>query len=349
MSYISDKKSCIFLVKKRNLDCERSYSYNSSGLYNSSNFISDMLNISGNKICSSVIEVVDSNSIDKIVSDLNPNIVFIEALWVTPTKLKELMNLHPKTKWVVRIHSNTPFISNEGVAIDWCMKYLKLGATIAPNCYKMVNEFKSILFDNKNNIVYLPNYYNCYNNYNSYFDDKNESDILEVACFGAIRPLKNQLIQAMAAVELAKRMDKKLNFHINSSRVENNGGNVLKNITGLFENLSSDYNLIQHEWLEHNKFLELVKKMDIGMQVSLSETFNIVTADFVSNRIPVVVSSEIDWVCNFVSANPTSINDIVHKMEIALNYDIITKFNLMNLKRYNKKSSNTWLKYLKNI
>jgi len=46
--------------------------------------------------------------------------------------------------------------------------------------------------------------------------------------------------------------------------------------------------------MEHNDFIRVVKSMDIGMQVSLSESFNIVAADFVSNGVPLVGSPDIE-------------------------------------------------------
>jgi len=46
--------------------------------------------------------------------------------------------------------------------------------------------------------------------------------------------------------------------------------------------------------MDHSDFISIVKSMDIGMQVSLSESFNIVAADFVSNGIPLVGSPDIE-------------------------------------------------------
>ena len=54
------------------------------------------------------------------------------------------------------------------------------------------------------------------------------------------------------------------------------------------------------------------------MQVSLSETFNFVTADFVISGIPIVVSPEIDWMPSPFQANPTDDNDIMKAMSTAL-------------------------------
>lgn len=328
----------LFLVKKRSLYInEHDYYSNTptSGLFNSSNFINQMLLLNG--VHSTIREVVDANSIDKIVHHLRPNMVFIEAIWVKPEKMAELKLRHPKIQWVIRLHSNTPFIANEGMAMDWCLQYLQLGVTLAPNCKKLFKELNAIT----DNLVYLPNYYEFPERY----DKTSEENILNVACFGAIRPLKNQLLQAFAAIKLADKKEMKLNFHINSSRVENNGSNVLKNLIGLFSNLNSNYNLIQHEWLERDSFLKLVSTMDIGMQVSFSETFNIVAADYISQNVPIVVSDEIEWANAYSIAEPTDLDDIVCTMSRVLNFKFITKSNRSNLHSWNKKSQKIWLDF----
>jgi hypothetical protein len=335
---------CLFLLKEKNSYGNYSqYVKFSSGLFNSAKFVSDMLVAEGND--STVLEVVDGNGIDKAVTTHKPKIVFIEALWVEPAKLKELMELHKEVKWVVRIHSNTPFIANEGIAMDWCLKYLRYGVIIAPNSRNSVKELKTVCHINTGNIIYLPNYYVI--NFMKTFPTDSDPKTLDVGCFGAIRPLKNQLIQAMAAIEYAKTSNLNLNFHVNTGRIENNGNNVLKNIRLLFENLDDKYKLVEHDWLNHSDFLTLIHQMDVGLQVSFSETFNIVTADFVSQNVPIVVSKEIEWASSLIQANPTNVHDIVKKMHRAINYEKITKLNSHNLKNWNKQSKNIWVEFVK--
>ena len=142
-----------------------------------------------------------------------------------------------------------------------------------------------------------------------------QKNTIKIASFGAIRPLKNQLIQAIAAIEFANQENLKLEFHINGTRIENNGDPVLKNIRSLFKN--SEHELIEHLWMEHDKFIELLQSMDISMQVSFSETYNIVTADAVNSKIPVVVSPEIKWVFDLFKTSPVDSKMIVRKLQYA--------------------------------
>ena len=90
---------------------------------------------------------------------------------------------------------------------------------------------------------------------------------ISISSFGAIRPMKNQLMQAIAAIKFADDIERELVFHINATRVENKGDSALKNILSLFEN--THHKLVQHPWLNHNEFIKVIKGMDICMQVSI--------------------------------------------------------------------------------
>lgn len=344
-------KKILFVIKKRGLpyyqsEVSSAYGSFSSGLFNSVRFIHEML--SGHGVTSNIVEVTDNNDIDREVTKYHPDIVIIEALWVVPSKFEMLRKLHPNILWVVRIHSEIPFISNEGIAMDWIFGYAEQdNVIIAPNTERMCDDITDLLLAKYSydkvwrKMAYLPNYYTKQNVYQK---ELHEPDTIQVGCFGAIRPLKNQLIQALAAIKYAKLHHKKLKFHINASRVEH-GNNVLKNIKNLFDNLDPDqFRLVEHGWLNHEEFLKLVAQMDIGLQVSFSETFNIVTGDFVAQGIPIVTSSEMTWLNSCSYASTTSVDDIVCLMKnILRKKKIITFINKLSLRKFNKKSQKVWL------
>jgi len=152
------------------------------------------------------------------------------------------------------------------------------------------------------------------------------------------------LIQAVAAIDYADTYGKKLKFHINVKRIEGKGEPVLKNIRELFKN-NPRHELIEYSWLTHDEFIDVVQSMDLGMQVSFTETFNIVTADFVNNNIPVVVSKEIPWVSRLFHANPSKVDSIVRRMRLALLYPHTRVFNKLGLWWYSLKSERIWTKY----
>ncbi len=309
----------------------------SSGLYNSAQFVVDMLNSRG---CdASVVHVIDNNDIDREVTQNRPDVVIIEALWVTPSKFDELVPLHPNVQWVVRMHSEVPFLAQEGVAMHWLFDYLKKpNVFVAFNSTYALHDFARVSGFDK--LLYLPNYYPE----QSPTSGTLSSTDLNVGCFGAIRPLKNQLIQAMAAIGYAGMENEHLNFHMNTSRVESGGSDILKNIRGLFSN--SPHTLVEHPWLSHSRFQHLISQMDLMMCVSLSETFCIVAADAVSLRVPIVVSPEVTWASRLSQADPTSMYSILSAMYRVMNLKRTSGFlSRLGLKSYNNKSIEVWLQF----
>ena len=347
-------KSKVLFILKRKGDYDTikdSHVGMSTGLYNSASFMCDMLNESG--IESKVSVVIDNNSIDKEVTNYKPTHVIIEALWVIPSKFLVLTKLHPKIKWIIRLHSEIPFLANEGSAMDWIGDYIHFeNVYVSPNSPRAEKDLEHYIKDQtgwstkevKKKIIYLPNYYP--QDYKSKELDKTK-DYIDVSCFGAIRPMKNHLIQAMAAVKFANAIGKKLRFHINHGRVEQRGDSVYKNLVGYFSHISdSGHILVRHNWCPREEFLNICKTMDIGMQVSFSETFNIVAADHTSQGVPIVSSKELPWINPIFAASPTKTTSIYFKLLLSYWF---SKFNFKTnqylLKRYTNKTHKIWLKY----
>jgi len=334
----------LFIVKKR-----VSMSYGEPfGLLYSARFVAHMLRM--HHVDASVSVAIDGNDVDRLVTDANPKNVVLEALWVTPDKLRELMSLerHKDRNWIVRIHSKPTFLAMEGIAMKW------LGEMV-----DMTEEFPQLTLSANNRITsdelsavyglrfkFLPNFY-INHNIRAESPTRN-SNVVKIGCFGAQRPLKNTLEQAIAAIIYANRVDKKLKFYINTDRVEQHGEPVLKNVRELFK--SQDiHELVEVTWKSHSEFIELVSTMDLGMQVSLSESFNIVTADFVSVGVPVVVSDEISWMPCLFKAPTTDAMKIADKLDdLYITPRLITRLLARRgLKHYNDKSQRIWLHFIR--
>ena len=86
--------------------------------------------------------------------------------------------------------------------------------------------------------------------------------------------------------------------------------------------------------------------MDIGLQVSFSETFNIVGADLISQGVPLVGSVEIPWAVSGFCADPTSSADICEKLLLTYRLPWINiKANQWALTHYTNKTQDIWAKY----
>ena len=322
----------LFLCKDRGQYGTR---YNSGrfGLWNSARLIIKAIPNHNTKLLS----VVDGNSIDREVVLFNPELVVIEALWVTPEKLAELQNLHPEVIWIVRIHSKASFLAQEGIAFQWMNGYSNIpNVKISTNNLEFNNDLNAIGY----NSIYLPNIYTPEYSYKN----RDVPEILDIGCFGALRPMKNQIPQAIAAIIFAELIGMKMRFHINEN-TEGQNESILKNLRALFMN--SGHELVEHPWMEHEAFCELVSSMDIGMQVSMSESFNIVTADYINNHVPVVASPEIKFV-NWLFKCANTTNAMIRTMFLSyfLGKIGIHWLNMRLLGKHNKNAVYVWNKYL---
>jgi hypothetical protein len=327
----------------------------STGLFNSANFIVNMLNNAG--IDANIEVAIDNNCIDRLVNKHKPTHVIIEALWVVPSKFSVLTKLHPTVRWIIRLHSEMPFMAGEGMAMDWIGEYINFPQLdIGVNAPRMLDEIQSYIRIKKSwtinevtkRVYYLPNYYP-----QEYVPKKfkREKYWVDVACFGAVRPLKNHMLQAVAALKFADKIGKQLRFHINSGRIEMKGDPVLHNLRGFFQHLADvDHQLIGHEWAPREEFLKTCSEMDIGLQCNFSETFNIVSADLISQGVPIVGTKEIPWATPLFNADPTESTDIANQLVRTYKFPKINvAINQHNLTKYTDKTRSIWVKQFKDI
>ena len=190
----------LFILKYRNgygLSREEA----SSGLLNSAKFVVSMLTSHGVEV--KLVQVTDNNDIDREVYRYKPTHVIIEAFWVVPEKFDVLRQLHPRVKWIIRTHSELPFFANEGIAMDWLIRYSRqLNVIVAANSKPALEDFRSIVRAAnpswswnrlKKKVIYLPNCYPARERHRPVTRDVSDFGTIHVGCFGAIRPLKNHL------------------------------------------------------------------------------------------------------------------------------------------------------------
>ena len=105
--------------------------------------------------------------------------------------------------------------------------------------------------------------------------------------------------------------------------------------------------MVEHKWYSHYEFKDLISRMDLGLQVSFNETFNIVAADMVSEGIPVIGSDEIAWLNPLYKAKTTSSKDITDKLTRAYFLDMFNLqiLNKWGLSKVSKKAVCNWRKY----
>jgi hypothetical protein len=334
----------LFILKERFYGSSDS----SYGLINSSNGIKDFL--VDKRYDVKVVTVIDYNGIDKEVYNYKPDIVIIEALWVTGTKIKELSELprYKNIKWIIRVHSDMSFLCTETMALTYINDYIALNN---PNVIVSLNnkEFIENLSITLNYIfLYLPNIISILDD--STYIKSTDNTVINIGCFGALRILKNQCFQALCSINAAEKLKKKLKFHITSDADydPNNSNPILKNLVELFKN--TKHELVIHKWMPNDQFSELIKTMDIGIQISYTESFNIVAANFVNNNKIIVVSEDIDWMPGYLKVSPTNYDEVINKIIFAYKYKdnrLVKIPMILNLASYNKTAKSIWTKFLK--
>jgi glycosyltransferase involved in cell wall biosynthesis len=315
-------------------------SMRNNGLYNSAKLVVDMLNKEG--VESTLIQVVDSDSVDAAIKKYQPTNVVLEALWVEPKNLQKLQDLNPTVNFLVRIHSETAFLVQEIIAIDWIKQYINQGVTVGFNSLRTA-EIMSDLYPGEL-VVFSPDYFKITRRSRV----PNVGEVLNIGCFGALRQMKNQLNQAIAAIEYGRQVGKPVNFHINTSfHGDTTGAAILSNLRALFAGSSNT--LVEHPWLSEADFAAILGKMDVAMQVSLSESFNLVAAEATDLRVPIVVSREIIWAHDNLKAAPADVDDIVDKLTTAIADPRLVEESIEGIRKYSDISKKVWRNFIQTV
>lgn len=382
-SALGGKPRCLFILKNRASGPYGSWNYDETATEGSTSKLTSGLTVSATQVVAmlmsagidvKLVHVVDNNSIDMEVTKFKPTHVFIEAFWVVPEKFDVLERLHPSVTWIVRNHSKTDFLAMEGNMIGWGLDYLTKGVFLGCNSQEADSDFTKLAYSasssgeraNPDLVRYLPNYYVLPNRPTLSFWELLKAGILrrfspgsftksvlKIGCFGAIRPLKNHVNQAVAAILAADDLGVRLEFSINANRVEGNANSILTALRALFKRYPQ-HSLVEVPWMNHKAFMEVVGDMDVVCQVSNSETFNIVLADAVASGVPVIGSAEIPWLVSqeFIAV-PNDVLDIKSKILNVVKHSsesgkaAICSEQFSGLQNYVQTSKQIWLKFLR--
>jgi hypothetical protein len=224
-----------------------------------------------------------------------PSHVVLGAPWIKALDLQAfLVFRYPQIQFAVTCHSNVGFLSADPQAITNFRDDLNLEQG-ALNFYAAGNSRRFCHFIENSYgrpCTYLPNLY--------FLGDVRPQSrrgwsggTLRIGSFGAVRPLKNHISAAAAALELADKLHTDVEFHLSVGRVE--GGYTVVRAIDAMLNGSPSVKLIKDDWYQWPNFRRIVTAMHLLLQPSFTETFNMVTADGASESIPSVVSDAIEW------------------------------------------------------
>ncbi len=278
--------------------------YNNSGVYDAAIYTAqflESLNLddrSGRAYTFScnVYPVKDEEELCGVVKTLNPSMVIIEGIWADPEKIKAINNIT-----YVRSHSQWSFMGEDATRLIFEYKKRNVGIIFNDlETYEVFNCVGSRSFMSPNLCVYLPNLFPMYSNAVSLnyhpFNCYQETVPFRIGMFGELRPMKNHLMQVMAvrrfAAWLYEGYGVKTELNINTSF---DTDPVLSSIRHIVANASDYLSLKEHFWLHGHEFNSVIQNMNLGLQVSFTETFNLTSARFVCNDVPVIASKAVKW------------------------------------------------------
>jgi glycosyltransferase involved in cell wall biosynthesis len=250
-----------------------------------------------NGIATDVWPILSAKDLAARIAAANPRPthVVVAAPWLPTLDLQAfLIFRYPDIQFAVVCHSNVGFLSADPTAITNFREELNLeqgslNFSCAGNSKRFVRFIQSSY---ERPCIWLPNLYYLEAGGGSQ-RRKWSGGTIKIGSFGAVRPLKNNLSAAAAALEIAEKLHTDVNFHISVGRVEG-GYTVVRAIEAML-NGSPRVTLVKDQWYQWPQFRSLIRSMNLLIQPSFSETFNMVTADGAAESIPSVVSDAIDW------------------------------------------------------
>lgn len=215
--------------------------------------------------------------------------VVISAPWLSVYDLEQILKHFQSIQFAVLSHSNVGFLQADHDGVKLLYEYQKLARKysnlrVGGNSRKFT-DWMSAAMGYK--AILLPNLYPlCGALPGKMF----KGDVIKIGAFGAVRPYKNFMTAAGAAIAIHHQTGRRVEFHMSS------GGEPgdTRAIEQLFQD-APGVQLIKHPWAFWNEFIRLIGEMDVLLQPSFTESFNMITADGISQGVPSVVSTAINW------------------------------------------------------
>lgn len=273
----------------------------------------------------------------------------VEAAFFGIDAASKLSQEFPEIEFVYRNHSQIAFLQVEPGAINWFRDFGKLqemtlNVRLSGNNERFTNWWEASY---NQRCLYLPNLYPLIDRTNSKIVRHSPlRDTIRIGAFGSLRLLKNFTTCAAAAQLIARRLDRNLEFYMNVGRTENGGRVIVDAVKNMFKNLPWA-KLVEIDWQDWTQFRHTIGHMDLTLQSSFTETFNIVTADSIAEGVPAVVSPAIEWVPRHWQAECDDAEAIAQVGTNLILDNRAADAGLQALKLYQRNALTTWKEYLK--
>lgn len=272
--------------------------------------------------------------------------IVIAAPWIPTPTLHQIVHSNLDIKFAVNCHSNVGFLQADTNGVKLLREYIDLQKG-SLNFHVAGNSKKFCLWLRQAFATacdYLPNMY--------YLDDTVDANkplwnggVLRIGAFGATRPQKNIASMAGAALAISKELKCDVEFYVSGGRTEGGGNTILNAVRAMLVN-EPGITLKELNWASWPQFRSLIRTMHLLLQVSYTESFNMVTADGVAEGVPSVVSDAIDWAPKYWQAFSDDVCDIARVGRQLIFDRSAAKDGLRALEQHNRDSFEIWEEYL---
>ncbi len=271
--------------------------------------------------------------------------VVISAPWIATADLANLAHKYADTEFTVVSHSNIGFLQADPRAITLLREGSELEQAL-PSFHIAANSDKFRTWwvaAYGTPILLLPNMYP----FNSVRTKPQwNGGRLRIGCFCAIRPYKNVLTAAAAALEVGVRLRATdLEFWISGGRTEGGGGTITNAIQQMYQGVPRA-KVVEQNWQSWPQFLATVGSMDLMLQPSYTEGFNMVVADGVSRGVATVVGDAIGWAPANWKASTDAASDIANKTVALLHDPTALEEGYRSLLQHNDAALRDWKSFL---
>jgi len=278
---------------------------------------------------------------------VSPDVTHVVMLapWVDTPFLRGLTATFPKVQFTVTCHSNIGFLQCDA----WSVKVIReqmelerdrLNFRVSGNskvyCDTMVAAYRRPC-------QHLPNLHHMQLPPTSR-ERWSKGTILRIGIFGATRVLKNMGTAVAAALITAETLQAETEIWVSAGREE--GG---KGVMAACRNMVAGHTyarLVESPWQPWAQFHSTVRKMNILLQPSFTESFNNVTADGITMGVPSVVGPAIEWVPRDWQADPDDATELAKTAMRLIGSRRAAARGLRALENYNAAAISAWKQYL---
>jgi hypothetical protein len=277
------------------------------------------------------------------------HVIINSPSWITAAQIAELAYKFPNILFVLQNHTGCAYLSidkNDDESGILCnRKIIDLeratsNVKVSGNNERFVHWMRRTF---RAPCLLLPNLYDPESFVHPYAHKRDFGNTLRIGSFGAPRPWKNQLVAAMASLQIARQLGVNLELYVNSRRDYEK--NLFRSRMDLFEG-ERDAKLIDVPWESWPQFRRTVGHMHLLMQPSFDETFNVVTADGIAAGVPSVVAPSIEWCPDRWKAEPCDPNDLARVGMYLLNDTHAVEDARHGLRKYVASGLEQWRDFL---